>query len=74
MNRLRLFLLWATFRRGYTICNSNGLSRGKMGCSSSASVLQLSPKAGVLSSQLFGGIPKPKSYYQVIKSEVLAER
>jgi hypothetical protein len=45
-----------------------------MGSSSSASILQLSPKAGVLSSQLFGGIPKPKSYYQVIKSEVLAER
>jgi hypothetical protein len=45
-----------------------------MSSSSSASVLQLSPKAGVLSSQLFGGIPKPESYYQVVISEVLAER
>jgi hypothetical protein len=44
-----------------------------MSSSSSASVLQLSPKVGVLSSQLCG-IPKPESYYRVIMSEVLAER
>jgi hypothetical protein len=74
MNRLRLFLCWAAFRRWYTMGNSNGSSRGNMRSSSSASVLQLSPKAGVLSSRLFGGIPKPGSYYQVIMSEVLAER
>jgi hypothetical protein len=36
-----------------------------MSSSSSARVLQLSPKAGVLSSQLLGGIPKTESYYQV---------